>query len=212
MYPAENKRSQTPEPARLRTAHVLFLDIIGYSLLATDEQNLTVQQLQDIVRGLSGFEESLSSDELICTPTGDGMAIVCFGEPTLPVRFARDLAIRVPKEAAFALRIGLNSGPVYCTADINRQHNVAGAGVNVAQRIMDCGDGGHILLSQSVADTLQQLSEWREAVHDLGECEVKHGVRLRVFNLFNSEFGNRALPKRMQYGAIDPDARELRSV
>jgi class 3 adenylate cyclase len=176
----EGDRSSTPEMPRLRTAHVVSVDIVSYSLMATDEQSRAVHQLQSIILELPGFAQALAADELICIPTGDGMAIVCFGEPTAPVRFARDLAIRIQRESPFALRIGLHNGPVYCSADINANKNVAGGGINVAQRVMDCGDAGHILLSQSVADTLLQLSEWRGAVQDLGECEVKHGVRLRL--------------------------------
>jgi serine/threonine-protein kinase len=192
-----NDRSLTPETPLLRTAHVVFADIVGYSLMATDEQSRAVHQLQSFVRELPGFEEELATGNLICIPTGDGMAIVCFGEPTEPVRYARDLAVRIKRESPFPLRMGLHNGPVYCSADINANRNVAGGGINVAQRVMDCGDAGHILLSQSVADTLLQLSHWRDAVQDLGECEVKHGVRLRIFNLSTPEFGNPVLPSKI---------------
>ena len=198
MGSPQNDRSSTPETSRLRTGHVLFVDIVGYSLLATDEQIRSVHQLQSIVRELPGFRETLAAKELICIPTGDGMAIVCFSEADAPVRFARDIAIRIRQESPFDLRMGLHNGPVYCSDDINANRNVAGGGINLAQRIMDCGDAGHILISQSVADILLQLSHWRGAVRDLGECEVKHGSRVRIFNLSTSEFGNTALPSRLR--------------
>jgi Tol biopolymer transport system component/class 3 adenylate cyclase len=194
----QKERVSPSEAGRLRTAHVVFVDIVGYSLLATDEQNRAVHQLQSMVTELPGFAEGFAADELICIPTGDGMAIACFGEPTAPVQFARDLAIRIRQEAPFALRIGLHNGPVYCSSDINDNMNVAGGGINIAQRIMDCGDGGHILVSQSVAETLLQLTQWRNAVQDLGECEVKHGLRLRIFNLATTEFGNPVLPAKIR--------------
>lgn len=193
-----NDQSSRPETSRLRTGHILFADIIGYSLLATDEQIRSVHQLQSIVRELPGFQEALTAKELICIPTGDGMAIVCFDEADAPVRFARDIAIRIRQESPFGLRMGLHNGPVYCSDDINANRNVAGGGINLAQRIMDCGDAGHILLSQAVADTLLQLTPWRDSVRDLGECEVKHGLLVRIFNLSTEEFGNTAIPSRLR--------------
>jgi serine/threonine protein kinase/class 3 adenylate cyclase len=197
MASPENERVTPPELGRLRTAHVVFFDIVGYSKLTTDAQSGAVRQLESMVRELPGYAEGLAADELISIPTGDGMAIACFGDPTVPVSFARDLAGRVRREAPFALRIGLHNGPVYRSPDINANMNVAGGGIDIAQRIMDCGDGGHILLSQSVADTLLQLNQWKDAVQDLGECEVKHGLRLRIFNLSTPEFGNANLPTRI---------------
>jgi Tol biopolymer transport system component/class 3 adenylate cyclase/tRNA A-37 threonylcarbamoyl transferase component Bud32 len=207
MASPDTEKALLSEAARLRTAHVLFADIVGYSLLATDEQSRAVARFQSMIRELAGFSESLAADELICITTGDGVAIVCFGAPTTTVRFARDLARRIQKEPAFGLRMGLHTGPVYRSADINHQRNVSGGGINIAQRVMDCGDAGHILLSQSVAETLQQLSPWRDAVHDLGECEVKHGVKLRIFNLFTQEFGNASLPHRIQPANTDKDSK-----
>ena len=205
MASPENERVSPPELGRLRTAHVVFFDIVGYSKLTTDAQSGAVRQLESMVRELPGYAEGLAANELISIPTGDGMAIACFGDPTVPVRFARDLASRVRREAPFALRIGLHNGPVYCSPDINANMNVAGGGINIAQRIMDCGDGGHILLSQSVADTLLQLNQWKDAVQDLGECEVKHGLRLRIFNLSTPEFGNANLPTRLLQSTKAPD-------
>jgi class 3 adenylate cyclase len=196
------KTAFPPETSGLKTAHVLCVDIVGYSLLATDEQNRAVQQLQSIVGELKVFSEALDANDLICLPTGDGMALVCFGEPTVPVRIACDLAVKVRKECRFALRMGLNYGPVYCAPDINANKNVAGTGVNIAQRIMDCGDEGHILLSKSVADTLLELSYWRGMVQELGECEVKHGVRLRIYSLVAADFGNPVPPRRIQAGGV----------
>lgn len=186
-----------PDEARLRTAHVLFADIIGYSLLATDEQSRVVSQLQSFIRDLPGFALAYAAEEVICIPTGDGLAMVCFGEPTQPAHFATKIASRVRNEAQFGLRLGLHSGPVYCAADINGRQNVSGGGINTAQRVMDCADAGHILVSETVADTLRQLSQWRDSIQDLGECEVKHGVRLRIFNLCSPEFGNPEVPGKI---------------
>lgn len=185
------------DEARLRTAHVLFADIIGYSLLATDEQSRVVSQLQSFIRDLPGFNQAYAAEEVICIPTGDGLAMVCFGEPTLPAQFATRIAIRVRNEAQFGLRLGLHSGPVYCAADINGHQNVSGGGINTAQRVMDCADAGHILVSEAMADTLRQLSQWRDSIQDLGECEVKHGVLVHIFNLCGPEFGNAAIPGKI---------------
>ncbi len=121
---------------------------------------------------------------------------------------ACELASRIKKEAAFGLRMGLHSGPVYCSEDINQRLNVAGGGINIAQRVMDCGDAGHILMSHSVAETLQQLSQWRDAVHDLGEHEVKHSLRLRIYNLFNTDVGNPEVPRKTQPPAKSAESAE----
>ncbi len=212
MGSPENERVSPPELGRLRTAHVVVVDIVGYSKLTTDTQSGFVRQLQSMVRELPGYAEGLADDEVISIPTGDGMAIACFGDPTVPVRFACELSGRVRREATFALRIGLHNGPVYRSPDINANMNVAGGGINIAQRIMDCGDAGHILLSQSVADTLLQLNQWKDAVRDLGECEVKHGLRLRIFNLSTPEFGNANLPARVLQARDNDPAPTFRSL
>src|SRR5260370_6143256 len=181
----------------LEFAHVLFMDIVSYSLLPMDHQSEVIQQLQDIVRDLPDFKLALAADELICLPSGDGMALAFFGDPTAPLRCARQIAIALKKNQRFELRMGIRTGPVYRVADVNANRNVAGGGINFAQRVMDCGDGDHILVSKALADVLQQLSAWKDAIHDLGEHEVKHGVRIHLFNVFTDEFGNSQMPSKL---------------
>jgi len=183
----------TPE-----VAHVLFMDVVSYSLLPMDQQNEVIRKLQDIVRSLPDFEQTQKAMELICLPTGDGMALAFFSDLTAPVRCARHVALALKNDAQFQLRMGIHSGPVYRVSDINASRNVAGGGINFAQRVMDCGDGGHILISKTTADMLVQLSAWAGAIHDLGEVEVKHGVRLHICNVFTEEFGNSQKPTKVR--------------
>jgi hypothetical protein len=185
--------SPTPE-----VAHVLFMDIVSYSLLPMDQQNEAIRELQDIVRRFPDFEQAQKATNLICLPTGDGMALAFFSDLTAPVRFARHVALALKNDGQFRLRMGIHTGPVYRVADINTSRNVAGGGINFAQRVMDCGDGGHILISKTTADMLVQLSAWKGAIHDLGEVEVKHGVRIHICNVFTEEFGNSQTPSKMR--------------
>ena len=186
----------------LEMAHVLFMDIVGYSLLPMDQQAQTLHQLQEIVRGTSEFQRAEASDELIRLPTGDGMALSFFRDPVSPVHCALEVQRALGKDPEIKLRMGIHSGPVYRVADINANRNVSGGGINMAQRVMDCGDAGHILLSRVVAETLVQIGNWASAIHDLGEQEVKHGVRIHIFNLASEEFGNRELPRKLQAAAV----------
>jgi hypothetical protein len=191
-----------PEPALgpLEIAHVLFMDIVSYSVLPTDKQLQVIQQLQKLVRmAIPDFGQDLATGQVIILPTGDGMAIAFFGDPIAPLRCARQICLPLKANGAgFAVRMGIHSGPIYRHADINANANVAGSGINLAQRVMDCADGGHILVSKNVADILMQLSEWRETVHELGVKEVKNGVRVEVFNIFDDIFGNPATPSKFQ--------------
>jgi class 3 adenylate cyclase len=185
--------------SKLEMAHVLFMDIVSYSRLPMDGQEHVRARLQQQVRKSAEFTRAFESGNLILLPAGDGMALVFFGDPEAPVRCAVEIARHVrgdPDEVQ--LRMGIHSGPVYRVADINANAAVAGGGVNTAQRVMDCGDAGHILLSRSVAEILAQLSHWNAAVRDLGDVEVKHGVPLRIFNLYTSDVGNPELPSRMR--------------
>ena len=183
---------------RLEIAHVLFMDIVSYSVRPMELQNLIISQLQNIVRELPGFDRAIRTDQLICLPTGDGMALAFFGEFTVPVEWAREIALHLKKNPQFQLRMGIHTGPVYRVADINKNLNIAGGGINFAQRVMDCGDGGHILISNITATMLIQLGTWRGALHDLGELAVKHGERFQVFNLFTDEFGNPDTPAKVR--------------
>ena len=183
----------------LEFAHVLFMDIVSYSLLPMDYQSEAIQQLQDIVRDLPDVRSALEAEELICLPAGDGMALVFFGDPTAPLRCAREIVLALRQNQKFELRMGVHIGPVYRLADVNTNRNVAGGGINFAQRVMDCGDGGHVLVSKAVADVLLDLSNWKAAIHDLGEHEVKHGVRVHLFNVFTEEFGNPQTPSKLAH-------------
>ncbi len=183
----------------MEIAHVLFMDIVSYSALPMDEQQRVLRELQEEVRSNREFVAAQREDRLIRLPTGDGMALVFFGKAEAPVLCALELARNLrERRPALKLRMGINSGPVYHVADIDANHNVAGAGINMAQRVMDCGDAGHILVSKPVADVLAHVTSWRPALHDLGEAEVKHGVRVHIFNVCKDGAGNLAIPKKLQ--------------
>jgi Tol biopolymer transport system component/class 3 adenylate cyclase len=181
----------------LEIAHVLFTDIVGYSKLPMDEQESLLMQLQDAVRHTPEFARAEASEELIRLPTGDGMALVFFRDPEAPVRCALELSRILRSYPEIKLRMGIHSGPVYRVADINANRNVAGGGINIAQRVMDCGDAGHILVSEDVANVLGQLSRWKGCLRNLGEAEVKHSVRVHLFNLYTEDAGNSALPQKL---------------
>lgn len=187
-----------PRPALcLEMAHVLFTDIVAYSTIYMDRQHQSLHDLQDAVRGTPTFTRAQADDQLIRLPTGDGMALVFFHDPEAPVRCALELAKNLRKYPEIKLRMGIHTGPVYRVADINANRNVAGGGINIAQRVMDCGDAGHILVSSAHAEVLGQVSAWSPMLHDLGEVEVKHGVRLHLHNLYTAEAGNSESPKKV---------------
>lgn len=190
---------------RLEIAHVLFMDIVGYSKLLIDEQAELLQQLNQVVRSTEAAREAESAGELIRLPTGDGMALVFTNSVEAPVECALQITEVLRDQSTLRVRMGIHSGPVQQVEDVNRRNNIAGAGVNIAQRVMDCGDAGHILLSKHVADDLEQYRQWRPLLHDLGDCEVKHGVRLHLVNLYGENLGNAATPekiKRLQSPAV----------
>jgi class 3 adenylate cyclase/tetratricopeptide (TPR) repeat protein len=182
-------------------AHVLFLDIVAYSRLPMEQQAGVLSRLQELVRQTPEFPRAQKTHRLITLPTGDGMALVFFNDPEAPARCAVELAQAIRAEPGLELRMGIHTGPVYRVADINANRNVAGGGINFAQRVMDCGDGGHILVSQSVADVLDHLDVWKNTLHDLGEAEVKHGVRIHIYNLYTNQAGNPALPHKLRDAA-----------
>lgn len=204
----EQTKLQTPaqaitvreEGVALETAHVLFMDIVGYSKLLIDQQKEALRQLQQIVLATRECCQA-KAENLIRLPTGDGMALVFFGDPEAPVRCAIDISRALREQGAIELRMGVHSGLVYHIADINTNMNVAGGGINVAQRVMDCGDSGHILLSKRVADDLGQLARWSDYLHDLGNTEVKHGLKVHVFNLYGDDFGNADPPLKFASAA-----------
>src|SRR5438477_5723561 len=194
----------TEPEVKFEIGHVLFIDIGGYSKLVINEQSEQIQTLKEIVRGTEQFRIAEAEGKLLRLPTGDGGALVFRNSPEAPVRCALEITKELQKHPGskekpqLRLRMGIHSGPVNEITDLNEQANIAGAGINIAQRVMDCGDGGHILLSQRVADDLAHYRQWQSQLHDLGEVEVKHGVRLRVFNLYNKELGNPEVPGKLR--------------
>ncbi|MCC2668051.1 MAG: hypothetical protein K0Q72_522 [Armatimonadetes bacterium] len=180
----------------METAHVLFMDIVGYSRLSMDQQRDSFQALQEVVRATPELRQLLESTDTLSLPTGDGMALVFFHDPITPLRCALHIAGSVRTHVSLPLRMGLHTGPVYRVQDINTHSNVSGAAINIAQRIMDCGDAGHILLSREIAGLCQQAGAW--PLQDLGICDGKHGERLHLFNLYTGELGNPRLPERLR--------------
>lgn len=191
--------SQAPT---LEFAHILFMDIVGYSQFPIDHQRRAIRQLQLAVQGSSEFVKSKDNGDVLCIPTGDGMAIAFWRSPEAPVICAMEVSRALRQDKDFCIRIGVHSGPVYRIADINAKENLAGAGMNTAKRVMDCGDENHILLSMSIAEILRELSGWSGLVHSLGEVEVKHQVRIQLFNLYNEEIGNPSRPKGLQSSMV----------
>src|SRR5947208_872287 len=185
---------------QLEIAHVLFMDVVGYSKLLLDEQRDLQQQLTQIVRNTEQVRNAEAAGRLIRIPTGDGMALVFFNSPETPVGCAIEIAKKLKEHPELRLRMGIHSGPVNEVRDVNDRANVAGAGINIAQRVMDCGDAGHILLSRHVADDLKHYRQWQPQLHDLGECAVKHGERVNVVNLYSGELGNPQLPEKFRRG------------
>jgi TolB-like protein/Flp pilus assembly protein TadD len=189
--------------AQLEIGHVLFMDIVGFSKLLVDEQSDCSRRLNEIVRNTEQFRTAEAADKLIRLPTGDGMVLVFYTGPEAPARCAMEIG-RALKDYSFGLRMGIHSGPVHKVSDVNNRSNLAGTGINLAQRVMDCGDAGHILLSKRVTEDLEQHSRWRPLLHHLGEFEVKHGVKIDIVNLYTDEVGNPALPDRLKNKKIDP--------
>ncbi|HEY4284767.1 MAG TPA: adenylate/guanylate cyclase domain-containing protein, partial [Chthoniobacterales bacterium] len=183
----------------LEIGHVLFIDIVGYSKRLVSEQSALVQRLNRLVRASLEFRKADAAGKLITIPTGDGMALVFFTAPDTPVRCAIEINQADQQDPKIELRMGIHSGPVDRVIDVTERTNVAGAGINMAQRVMDCADAGHILLSKRAADDLAQYDEWKPQLHDLGEVEVKHGLRIPVVNFFNHEIGNAAMPSKLMH-------------
>src|SRR6201993_2161784 len=179
--------------------HVLFIDIVGYSKLNIHEQSEQIDTLKQIVRGTEQFKKAEAEGKLLRLPTGDGGALVFRTSAEAPVLCAIEIAKALKSHPELHVRMGIHSGPVNDITDLNAQANIAGAGINLAQRVMDCGDAGHILLSRHVAEDLEQYPRWQPYLHDLGECEVKHGVRLGVVNLYKDGIGNGQVPKKLQW-------------
>ena len=190
--------TEVKKEIQLEIAHVLFIDIVGYSKLSVNEQHAAVEELNQIVRASEQFQKAERASRLLKIPTGDGMALVFYTSPEVPAQCAVEISSALKEHPRLQLRMGIHSGPVSGVVDVNERANVAGAGINMAQRVMDCGDAGHILLSKHVAEDLEEYERWRPLLHDLGTCEVKHGLRVGIASLYDNEIGNSQLPKKLQ--------------
>ena len=199
MNPQDTPAEPTPD-LKLEIAHLLLIDVVGYSKLLVNEQIELLQELNQIVRGTESFRAAEASDKLIRVPTGDGMALLFFHSPEEPVRCALEISRTLKDHSRIQLRMGVHSGPVNRVTDVNDKTNIAGSGINVAQRVLDCGDAGHILLSRHVAEDLAQYRHWQPCLHDLGECEVKHGLHLHLFSLYKDGLGNPQVPEKLRRG------------
>src|SRR5437773_2874794 len=190
--------AEVKKEVQLEIAHVLFIDIVGYSKLSINEKRAAVDELNEVVRASKQFQNAEAAGRLIKLPTGDGMALVFYTSPEAPAQCAIEISGALKEHRRLQLRMGVHSGPVSGVIDVNGHANLAGAGLNVAQRVMNCGDAGHVLLSKHVAEDLEEYEQWRPLLYDLGTCEVKHGARLGVVNLYSDHAGNPQLPKKFQ--------------
>jgi TolB-like protein/Tfp pilus assembly protein PilF/class 3 adenylate cyclase len=191
---------------KFEIGHVLFIDIVGYSKLLITEQSDQLQTLKQIVRGTEQFRLAEAEGKLLRLPTGDGGALVFRTSPEAPVRCAVEISQELKRHPELRVRMGIHSGPVNEITDLNEQANIAGAGINTAQRVMDCGDARHILLSKRVAEDLEQYPQWRSLLHDLGACEVKHGQKISVVNLYDDQVGNPQRPEKFEKTQEQPAA------
>src|SRR5262249_41494424 len=191
--------SSVQEPhLHLEVGHILFLDIVGYSKLLADEQKGLVQELNQIVRETKQFQTAEAEGKLTRLPTGDGMVLVFTNNPEAPVECALEISRALQSRPQLKLRMGIHSGPVNPVADVNDQANLAGAGINIAQRVMSCGDAGHILLSKHFAEDLEHYAHWRSHLHNVGEVQTKHGAKIQLVNLYTDRVGNAALPAKLK--------------
>ncbi|HEU5246130.1 MAG TPA: tetratricopeptide repeat protein, partial [Candidatus Udaeobacter sp.] len=190
--------AEVKKEIQLEIAHVLFIDAVGYSKLSLDEQRTLIDRLNQLVRSTAEFRSAEAAGKLIKIATGDGMALVFYNRLEAPVECALQISRALKEYPELRLRMGVHSGPVSGVIDVNERPNVAGAGINVARRVMDCGDAGHILLSKHVAEDLEEYGKWRPLLHDLGSCEVKHGVSVSVVNLYADQVGNAKLPRKFE--------------
>src|SRR5207249_453710 len=195
---ARSMSTEIKKEIQLEIAHVLFIDIAGYSKLSINEERVVVDELTKVVRSSHQYQNAEGIGRLIKIPTGDGMALVFYTSSEAPAQCAVEISRALKEHPRLQVRMGVHSGPVSGVIDVNGHANLAGAGLNIAQRVMACGDAGHILLSKRVAEDLEEYEHWRPLLHDLGVSEVKHGMRVGVTNLYSDEIGNPQLPKKCQ--------------
>src|SRR6266496_927696 len=190
--------TEVKKEIELEIAYVLFIDIVGYSKLVTAEQRRLLELLNRIIREAEHFRTAEANGRLITVPTGDGMALVFYNTPEAPVECALEIGRAAREHRELKLRMGMHSGPVSGVVDVSGRSNIAGAGINIAQRVMDCGDVGHVLISKHVAEDLEQYRQRQPCLHDLGECEVKHGVRVHAVNFYTEDLGNPEVPQKFR--------------
>jgi len=193
-----NMSAELNPDLQLEIAYLLLIDVVGYSKLLVNDQIELLHELNGLVRSTASFQAAESNNKLIRVPTGDGMALIFFRSPEEPARCAIEISEALKTHPDIQLRMGVHSGPINQVTDVNDRVNVAGTGINVAQRVMDCADAGHILLSKHVADDLAEYRHWQPYLHDLGEYEVKHGLRVHIVNLYKDGLGNPALPEKLK--------------
>ena len=193
--------AESPADVKFEIGHVLFMDVVGYSKLLITEQGELIRELRQIVQETEQVRLAETKSMLMRLPTGDGMALVFRNSAEAPVRCALEISQALKAHPELQLRLGIHSGPVNEVTDVNERINITGAGNNMAQRVMDCGDAGHILLSKHLAEDLEQYPHWRPLLHDLGECEVKHGARVHIVNLYTEELGNPEIPEQFKQEA-----------
>jgi TolB-like protein/class 3 adenylate cyclase/Tfp pilus assembly protein PilF len=203
--------AEVKKEIQLEIAHVLFTDIVGYSTLPINQQRALVERLNEIVRGTDEFQAAEAARRLIKIPTGDGITLVFYHSPEAPVECALEISRALKQHPELPLRMGIHSGPVSGVIDATGKANVTGPGINIAQRIMDCGDAGHILLTKHVAEDLEEYPHWQPHLHELGECEVKHGVHVSVVNLCTAELGNPVVPEKLQAARVAAAAKRKRA-
>src|SRR5262245_14154551 len=190
--------AEVKKEIELEIAHVLFLDIVGYSKLSVNEQHARIEELNEIVRSSEQFRKAEAANRILKIATGDGMALVFYKSPEEPAQCAFEISRALKEHPGLQIRMGIHSGPVSGVVDVNERTDIAGGGINMAQRVMDCGDPGHILLSHHVAEDLEQFERWRPFLHNIGTFEVKHGIRVSATNLYSDEVGNRQLPSKLR--------------
>src|SRR5215470_7553211 len=197
-FPEWDMTTHSQSDLHFEIGHVLFIDIVGYSKLLIDQQRERIRELKEIVRGTEQFRLAEAEGKLLRLPTGDGGALVFRNTQEAPVLCALEISKALKNYPELLVRMGIHSGPVNEVTDLNEQMNVAGAGINIARRVMDCGGAGHILLSKHVAEDLEDYARWRPYLHELGQCETKHGAVISVVNLYDDEVGNSQLPEKLK--------------
>lgn len=201
--------TEVPSDLKLEIAHILTIDVVAYSTLLMNEQSDLMSKLNRLVRATPSFQEAAAAGQLLRLPTGDGMVLVFLADPQAPLECAMEMALELRSHPEIQLRMGIHSGPIKTIRDVNDQLNVTGAGIDMAQRVMDCGDAGHILISRRAADDLAPSSRWNTCLHDLGDCEIKHGRKVSLYNFYTDEIGNPAIPQKVKCRPAKSDTSQL---